>query len=112
MVNAKYDDSYTKLFIFLSPTGMEASEVKSWVALGYGVVANILDQIDHGQISEKVSYIIDDYKEIVGRYIVQNDELEQIARKIYKRHKEAFDLIYDKVFTNKNTTILLRRRSS
>lgn len=96
IVNKEFQD-YNKLFIYLTPEGMEPSE-EGWIPFQYETIATLLEEIlkhKRDYLSDNVYNFIDQYKTILRRYIVGNGEIEDICRKIYSKHQKALDLIFE-----------------
>ncbi|HNZ60937.1 MAG TPA: PD-(D/E)XK nuclease family protein [Methanofastidiosum sp.] len=90
-------EGYIKLFIFLTPEGLEPSE-DGWIPFHYEAIAGLLEdalKYKKDYLSENVYNFIDQYKTILRRYIVGNGEIEDICRKIYSKHQKALDLIFE-----------------
>lgn len=88
---------YRKLFIFLTPEGLEPSE-DGWIPFHYEAIAGLLEdtlKYKKDYLSDNVYNFIDQYKTILRRYIVGNGEIEDICRKIYSKHQKALDLIFE-----------------
>jgi PD-(D/E)XK nuclease superfamily len=96
LAKSKYPRS-RHLFVFLTPEGREADDV-DYVSISYGDIAKIIEDLvddkDNNSHSES-NVIIRHYVEMLRRYIVPDEELHELARQLYERHKEAFDFIFD-----------------
>jgi hypothetical protein len=87
---------FIHLYIYLTPENLIPSD-EEWIPFNYDIVANLLDDLlEHrkGSLSPDIFSFIFQYKTILRRYIVGNSEVERIAIEIYKKHKEALDLIF------------------
>lgn len=96
VINEKYP-GWLKLFIFLTPEGIEPEE-DEWVAYSYVELARILDSLVADLASSmptEVALVIRHYVEMLRRHIVPDDELKDLAVQIYQRHKEALDFIFE-----------------
>lgn len=92
----KYFVDYDKIFVFLTPTGDKPSD-SNWLIMDYEPILTILEKIiktKEQSISDGVLLLINHYAAILRRYIVNKPEIEEICRKIYGKHKEALDLIF------------------
>lgn len=97
IINREYDN-YEKLFIFLTPNGDDASDVKTWHNISYQQIIECLNELIERKeyaINQKVIEFIEQYISILRRHIVGDVELEKICSKIYYKHKRALDLIYE-----------------
>jgi hypothetical protein len=95
IVQGLYPD-YTQCYIFLSPYGDESSDPDTWKSLGYGTVAEMIDNsIESKAISDDVSFIINHYLSVIRRIAMENQEVIDLCNKIYRKHKYALDLIFE-----------------
>jgi len=93
-INEEYM-SYKKMFIYLTITGEEASKNDIWGSYSYQLILDELLKDMIQKANSKVKNFLIDYESILRRYIVNNDRIEQICRRIYSKHKKALDLIYE-----------------
>ena len=86
-----------KLFIFLTPDGrLSAEEDQVYIPISYQLVIDILENIDlkkRKNINTSVKKYIIDYINTLKRDVMGNDELAELSREIYIKHKELFDFI-------------------
>lgn len=95
LIESNYPD-HKKVFVFLTPSGTEASENLSWVNLSYNSFIRILEdllKIEEHSLSDKVQYYLKDYISTLKNDIMSNGEIAELARKIYFGHKELIDEI-------------------
>lgn len=92
MVDARYADR-RRLYVYLTPDG-HAPDNGAYVAAGYDDVARVVEGIvaDRPESGE-TGVILRHYVEMLRRHIVPNQELQELARALYERHKEAFDFV-------------------
>lgn len=89
--------SYKKLFIFLTPEGREPSTDDCWTYASYRAIhSSISDICGQGRSSETTLFLLKHYKELLEKYVLNQEELELLANRIYKEHKEAIDFIWEK----------------
>ena len=86
--------------IFLTPDGIEPAsktDAERWVAFGYSRVANIIKHVlcmRRSTISASVASFLEQYERSLGRHVLETpSNIEQLARQIYDKHREAIDLI-------------------
>lgn len=96
-VEEKYID-YKHILLYLTPLGDEPNakeELAYWHLLSYRDIYNILSKLFFDEkVSVKVKNFIEDYREIVKRYVMETDkELEDICTKIYNDNRCLFDLV-------------------
>ena len=86
---------YRKMFVFLSPEGIEASDTENWISINYELILSIIESMDMSNINEKIKLLIQDYGKLIRRNIMTDIELKEICNKIYRKHKQAIDLIIE-----------------
>lgn len=95
IIEDTYPD-YNKMYVYLSPEGVEASEPDYWCSMSY---QDVLDIIENARMKVKllpdVDLLINNYVEAVRRDIVGDERLVQICAEIYAKHKKALDLIFE-----------------
>ena len=87
---------FTCFYIYLTPDNLVPSD-DEWISFSYDVVADLLDELlknRKSSLSANVYSFISQYETILRRHIVGNSEVERIAVEIYKKHKEALDIIF------------------
>jgi PD-(D/E)XK nuclease superfamily len=91
--------SKRKHFVFLTPFGSDATEREDqgiYINYSYLQIANIITNIlklYNESISDKICLYLSDYLTTIKRELLMNDKLNDLAAKIYKAHKPAFDFI-------------------
>lgn len=87
------------VFGFLTPTGDEASEEnETYVAIGYDKVVSILERImivKGNFIGANAKVYINDYLKTLKKQVMETDESIDLARSIYKNHKDLLDFIFE-----------------
>ena len=87
---------YKKIYIFLSPNGVESSIPDTWISMGYGDVMNIIETAcKKTKLLPEAKMLIDNYVETIRRDIVGDERLVKICEEIYYKHKRALDLIFE-----------------
>jgi len=90
-------EKFNKLYVFLTPDGIEATE-RNWITFSYFDVSNILKSTlmkFESRISEDIRILLKNYLEIIKRHIMTNGEIANLCQEIYKKHKHAVDLIIE-----------------
>ena len=90
--------NHNKLFIFLTPDGYEAIDFENWVALSYRELIKIIKTNMLSKsliIGAKEKMIIEDYISGVKNHIMGDENLKEICAKIYFKHRQALDLIFE-----------------
>ncbi|MEX1153809.1 PD-(D/E)XK nuclease family protein [Parvibaculum sp.] len=84
-----------QLLVFLTPDGTAPDE-SGYVSFSYAEVAKALEGlVDDTHTSPETSIIIRHYLEMLRRHIVPDEQLHELVRQLYERHKEAFDFIFE-----------------
>ncbi len=88
--------NFKRLYIYLSPTGVESSDPENWCSMSYQDVLDIIDEASNKTaLSPEAALLIDSYKDTIRRHIVGDEKLAQICAKIYSKHQQALDLIFE-----------------
>jgi hypothetical protein len=86
-------------FVFLTPDGdVSESESSSYAPISYDFVVTQLKRIveTHGNsMNSRVATYITDYIKTIERELMQTDELTELARRIYKNHRDIIDFVSD-----------------
>lgn len=88
---------YRKVFVFLTLDGSEASR-DGWLNLSYAQVIQCLSELvaDYGhQIPLSARIGIEHYITLFKRYFMEDTEIAELCRRIYKKHQKALDLIFE-----------------
>lgn len=89
---------YQKLFIYLTKEGELASDSVNWNSLSYEAISHCLDNLctqHSAKMNDDVQRLMTHYSTLIKRHIMNDSEIAQLCRKIYKQHKRALDLIYE-----------------
>ena len=88
---------YKKAYVFLTKFGDSPSEA-SYIAFTYKdlvfVIENALGRRE-SQINYEIKLFVQHYLDMVRRRIVEDSELQELCRKLYKNHRRALDLIFE-----------------
>jgi hypothetical protein len=93
--DAKYNN-YDKLFIYLS-LGEDPDDKLWWAPLSYKSISEWLTEAikqDLSNIHDDAFVFVRHYIDLLKRYVMEdNEELAEVCRKIYLKHKNVLDLI-------------------
>ena len=98
LIEKKYPD-FKRQYILLSPKGdppKEDGEIDYWVTMGYGEICEELEkaiEIRSHSMSGEVRSFIQHYTTMLRRHVLEDSEVQTLARKIYQRHQKAIELI-------------------
>ena len=93
-VENEYPD-YARLLIYLTVDGETPSDKDNYMPLSYRDIIPLIEHlIDSKQdkMGTEIVTFISHYRDMLRRYIMQDSEVQDICRKIYRRHKKALDL--------------------
>lgn len=88
---------YKKLFVYLTIEGEIPTEME-YIPLSYSDIVMLVENLlssKKDKLSPEILTFISQYKEMIRRYIMKDSEIQEICRKIYKKHKKAIDLIFE-----------------
>ena len=87
---------YKKMYIYLSPEGIEASDPDNWCSMSYENVMNIVESARKKvNLIPEAQLLIDNYISTIRRDIVGDERLARICAEIYAKHQKALDLIFE-----------------
>ncbi len=89
--------NYRKVSLFLTPAGDVPSD-QTWIPVSYSELVQTIERVVNSHAStmgQDVKMLCDHYTTMVRRHIVSESETAVLCRKLYKRHKQAFDLIFE-----------------
>jgi hypothetical protein len=90
---------FKKVFVYLTPHGEPAKmDHEVYIEYSYAQFTDILERIldvHQSTIGEKALVYIKDYIQTLKRTIMQNDELNSLAERLYKNHRETLDFIFE-----------------
>lgn len=87
---------YTKMFVYLTPNGDEASDQDNWQTLSYADIVEVLEScVEKIELIPDINLLVENYIDVVRRDIVGDEKLMQICNEIYNKHKKALDLIIE-----------------
>ena len=94
LVEARYPTK-RRLLVFLTPDG-HAPDDPSYQPLSYVTLAEVLDDlVPVGSADDATSLIIRHYVDMLRKNIVEDAQLRSLAAKLYERHAEALDFIFE-----------------
>ena len=95
IVETNFSDK-TQIYVYLNPFGYSSyGESDIYLPLSYQVIIDILENLNLDEIDTTVKSFIEQYLLTLKRDIMGIDENAELAREIYKKHKELFDYIYE-----------------
>lgn len=94
-------EGYAKLFVFLTIDGdiaVGGSKGVKWASYTHGDVTEVLEaslQANKTNIGVDQEVLIRHYLELMRRHILPDSDTAKLARDIYRKHKQALDLIIE-----------------
>ena len=100
LLEAEYPQ-FTRHYVLLSPEGNHADsedERPYWTPISYDNICRIVERvikIKASTLSGEVQVFMGHYATMLRRHILQDSNIHQLARRIYEKHREAVELIYE-----------------
>ena len=96
IIERDYSEYKYKLYVYLTPNGDDPSDPVHWKVLRYEDIAELLEEIltTHESMNNDVRTLLKHYLLNIRRNVVRDRELERVCNEIYKKHRAAFDLVY------------------
>lgn len=87
---------YKKMYIYLSPEGIGASDPEYWCSMSYQDVLRIVENARKKvKLLPEAELLIDNYIDTIRRDIVGDEKLAKVCAEIYAKHQKALDLIFE-----------------
>lgn len=93
-IENEYAD-YKKIFLYLTPHGDVATDSGNWASISYSDIAATLEELDLSNLNIRIKLLIEDYLSMIRRKIMNDLELKELCNKIYRKHRQAIDLIIE-----------------
>ena len=98
-IEDKYPEYKYKIYIYLSLFEQDISENESenYVKLTYQHIKKLINQILDNEsiaITTNTSFVLTQYVQTLKTLMNENQEIEKIARELYKKYKSSFDLVF------------------
>lgn len=95
----EYANFKHKIFIYLSLTDQDISdeEQEYYIQLNYGHIKLVIEQILLNQrysLADETRFVFEQYLQTLNSIMNKNEEIEKIAKQLYRKYKSAFDLVY------------------
>jgi hypothetical protein len=87
------------LYVYLTPKADAPSDA-AWVPYSYEHIYRVLDRVRttyRNAIGEDVRFFLEHYLSLIGNRFMDNPEIDRLCQQIYKNHRQALKLIYDRV---------------
>lgn len=98
LVKARFPDQKRIAFVYLTPTGAaSAKESSSYVEYSYQQLVSVLERvltIYRPRLMPLIISYLEDYTTNIKREILENDDLNILAAKLYRNHREVLDFLF------------------
>lgn len=88
-----------KIYIYLNPQGISSFEESDvYLPISYQIIIDILENVDYlkvDKLSDVTKSFIDQYLVTLKRDVMGIEENSELAKKIYIKHRDLFDYIYE-----------------
>lgn len=87
------------MFVFLTREGDDPSD-EDWTTYSYARLKLVLERVrktNKGAIGDDVATFLDHYLHLIGSSLMNDEVIDDLCRKIYNNHRQAIDLIFDRV---------------
>lgn len=95
--------------LFLTPTGLQArAGNEDWTSISYKVIYDTCSRLLHDKSiahNPKVKMLLEDYATFLGSHILNNPELKELCKQLYREHRLAIDLLLEHLPKLKNEGI-------
>lgn len=91
-------ENWSHAFVFLTLDGTDPSQdnMDAWVPVS---LASLIDRLDIAAMSMgtsgKAIELYQDYSSMIRRHLVEDEELAQLAKRIWTKHRTALEELYD-----------------
>jgi hypothetical protein len=84
-----------RLFVFLTPDGVDP-DCDGYVPFSYRRLAQVFVAVTEDEaVPAGPKLILTHYVEMLRRHVVPDDDLRELALRLYERHREAFDFVFE-----------------
>lgn len=90
-------------FVYLTPFGespQEEASSENYINYSYEKISKIIESIlklYRNSMSEKIYFYLSDYLSVLKRELLMNDQMNDLARRVYAKHKEVLDFIFGNI---------------
>ena len=97
VVEAEFPD-YTRHYVLLNVSGDEPSDSDYYVGVTYDEVCDVIERLlkmKASTIGDDVATVLSHYVTMVRRRVMPDREIQELCRRIYRKHQAALDLIFE-----------------
>ena len=95
-VNAEYSDARRRAYVFLTRDGEEPQEGSAFLGMDFGLIHRVLKECldERGDlVAPGPKNLMDEYLRLLETQFMPDNDIQKLARQIYREHREALDLI-------------------
>jgi len=88
---------YQTIPLYLTPDGEEPTS-EDYFAVSYSLVCEVIEGMTknyRASLSGEMVMVLEHYAQMIKRHIVSDSDVAELCRDIYKKHKQALDLIFE-----------------
>jgi PD-(D/E)XK nuclease superfamily len=92
------------LYVYLTPDADEPSD-ESWVPYSYADIHRVFERVREtyrNAIGDDILVFLDHYLNLLGTRFMNDEKVDELCRRIYKNHRQALDLIWERVGSPKS----------
>lgn len=100
-VKKRYSDQngWVSMFVFLTPDGVSPENIndaKKWINLSYRELVHITDSLaTSNETRPAVQSLLKQYSSTIRSFAMEDNQLNELCRTIYRKHKMAIDILFD-----------------
>ena len=97
VMEAEFPD-YTRHYVLLNVSGDEPSDSDYYVGVTYDEVCDVIERLlkmKASTIGDDVATVLSHYVTMVRRRVMPDREIQELCRRIYRKHQAALDLIFE-----------------
>ncbi len=99
LISEEYSNYDYRIFIFLSLFEQEISEPERdyYIQLTYDHIVKLITQTLNSQtiiLGKNTRFVLEQYIQTLRSIMNENEEIEKIAKDLYRKYKSAFDLVF------------------
>ena len=95
--------SQPALFVFLTLPDADGPTVGDWMPYSYKDVYDVFTRVlttYRNAIGEDVLVFLDHYLNLIGTRFMNDPKIDELCQQIYKKHRQAMDLIWARIGSN------------
>ena len=88
---------YKKSFVFLTVSRDTPSD-DAYIPMSYGDLVSTIEtalQRRQTQINDEIRMFVQQYLDMVRRHILEDSDIQELCRRLYRNHQRALDLIFE-----------------